>query len=261
MPELPEVEHAVRRLRPAAAGRRIAAAMTHHATARRALPDAAASTLAGRRVTAVERRGKHQFLALDDGRTLHAHFRMNGDWAFSPADAPLPPHARVTLAFDDGSAVHLVDSRALATVVIRAEDHDAGPALGPDATDPAFDADVLAAGLRGRRAAIKPALLDQRLVAGVGNIYAAEALWRARIDPRVPAARLGPTRRARLVTAIRDTMADALADAGRYQDGEALARLAVYAREGEACRRCATPIRRIVQAGRSTYYCGGCQRR
>jgi formamidopyrimidine-DNA glycosylase len=109
--------------------------------------------------------------------------------------------------------------------------------------------------------AIKPALLDQRVVAGVGNIYAAEALWRAAIDPRVAAARLGPKRRTRLVDAVRATMADALADAGRYQDGEALDRLAVYGREGQPCRRCAAPIRRFVQAGRSTYFCGSCQRR
>ena len=149
---------------------------------------------------------------------------------------------------------------ALATVVWRPAG-GADPALAPDATDPEFDADALATKLRGRRAAITAALLDQRVVAGVGNIYAAEALWRARIDPRVPAARLGPARRARLVDAVRDTMADALADAGRYQDGEALARLAVYDREGQPCRRCEAPVRRITQAGRSTYFCAACQRR
>ena len=260
MPELPEVEHAVRRLRPAVVGRRLAGVATHHATARRALPDAMAATLLGRRVTAVERLGKHQLLRLDDGQALHAHFRMNGDWAFTGAGDALPRHARVSLTLDDATAVHLVDSRALATVAIRPAGH-ADPALGPDATDPAFDEPALAAALRGRRAAIKPALLDQRVVAGVGNIYAAEALWRAAIDPRVAAARLGPKRRARLVDAVRATMADALADAGRYQDGEALDRLAVYDREGQPCRRCTAPIRRVVQAGRSTYFCGSCQRR
>lgn len=259
MPELPEVEHAVRRLRPSIVGRHLTAVTTHHPTARRALPDERAAALTGRRVTAVDRLGKHQLLRLDDGSTLHAHFRMNGDWEVGHA-APIPRFARVTLALDDETAVHLVDSRALATIVWRPAG-DADPVLAPDATDPAFDADALAAKLRGRRAAIKPVLLDQRVVAGVGNIYAAEALWRARIDPRALTAALGPARRARLVDAIRDTMADALASAGRYQDGEALARLAVYDREGEPCRRCDAPIRRITQAGRSTYFCAGCQRR
>lgn len=260
MPELPEVETAVRRLRPVVVGRRLTAVATHHATARRALPDAVAAALVGREVTAVERRGKHQFLALDDGTALHAHFRMNGDWHVAAAHEPAPAHSRVSLALDDGTVVRLVDSRALATVVHRPPGA-ALPDLGPEATDPAFDELTLAAALRVRRGAIKPVLLDQRVVAGVGNIYAAEALWRATIDPRTPAARLGPVRRARLVKAIRATMADALADAGRYQDGEALARLAVYDREGQACRRCDAPVRRIVQAGRSTYFCAGCQRR
>jgi formamidopyrimidine-DNA glycosylase len=260
MPELPEVEHAVRRLRPAVVGRRLAAVVAHHPTARRALPVDAAHSLAGCGITAVERRGKHQFLHLDDGRALHAHFRMNGDWVTGLAADPLPPYARVTLALDDATAAHLVDSRALATLVVRPPGF-ALPALGPDATDPAFDEAALAAGLRGRRAAIKPSLLDQRVVAGVGNIYAAEALWRASIDPRAPAARLGPVRRARLVDAVRATLAEALDDAGRYQDGEALSRLAVYDREGAPCRRCEAPVRRIVQAGRSTYFCARCQHR
>lgn len=260
MPELPEVETAVRRLRPAIVGRRLRAVRTHHPTAARALPDAVAASLAGRCVTAVERVGKHQLLVLDDGSVLHAHFRMNGDWHVVAAGDALPKYARVTFELDDGVVVALVDSRALATVVWRPAGTP-GPAVGVDATDPRFDAAALGEALRGRRLAIKPALLDQRVVAGVGNIYASEALWRAGVDPRVPAARLGPVRRARLVTAIRATLADALADSGRYQDGEALERLAVYDRAGAPCRRCAAPVRRVVQAGRSTYFCAVCQRR
>jgi formamidopyrimidine-DNA glycosylase len=233
---------------------------THHPVARRALPDDVAIALAERRVVGVERVGKHQLLALDDGSVLHAHFRMNGDWHTGPADAPLPPYARVSFVLDDGTAVALVDSRALATVEWR----PAGtprPALGPDAIAPEFDAAALGGALRGRRVAIKPALLDQAVVAGVGNIYASEALWRAGIDPRVVSGRIGPARLARIVDAVRATLADALADAGRYQDGQALARLNVYDREGAPCRRCAGPVRRVVQAGRSTYFCPRCQRR
>lgn len=260
MPELPEVEAAVRRLRPVVVGRRITAVATHHARTRSALPADVAARLIGRQITAVERRGKHQHLALDDGTALHVQFRMNGDWHVGRSDGDLPPHARLTLGLDDGTAVSLVDSRALATGVWRA--HGAVlPRLGPDATDPAFDAGALGRALHGRRIAIKPALLDQRIVAGIGNIYAAEALWRARIDPHVPAGRLGPARLTRLVDAVRATMHDALANTGRYQDGEALERLTVYGREGHPCRRCGAAVRRVLQAGRSTYFCAPCQRR
>jgi len=184
---------------------------------------------------------------------------MNGDWHVGPAEVKLPAYTRVSLCLDDGTTIALVDARALATIAWRPAGTPAPP-LGPDATAPQFDAAALGHALRGRRLAIKPALLDQRVVAGVGNIYASEALWRARIDPRLGAGTLGPTRLARLVDAIRATLQDALADAGRYQAGEALARLAVYDREGEGCRRCAAPIRRVVQAGRSTYFCAKCQR-
>lgn len=261
MPELPEVESAVRVLRAAVVGRTIRRLQALHAAARRALPDEVAARLAGRRIVAVARLGKHQVLTLDDGSTLHAHFRMTGDWEVGAADAPLPPHARVVLELDDGTRVALVDPRALGGISWHASGHAPTPRLGPDALDDAFDAAALRAALRGRRTAIKAALLDQRVVAGVGNIYAAEALWWARIDPRVAAATIGPARAARLVAAIRAVMHEALAAPGRYQDGEALGRLHVYDREGAPCARCGAAIRRIVQSGRSTYFCAGCQRR
>jgi formamidopyrimidine-DNA glycosylase len=261
MPELPEVEAAARRLRPVVTGRTLHAVRTLHATTRRALPDERAAALVGRRVDGVLRRGKHQLLLLDDGSVLHAHFRMNGDWHVAPTGEPLPPHARASLDLDDGTSVVLVDSRALGTLAWHATADGALPALGPDATDPAFDAAALGRALAGRRGPVKPLLLDQRVVAGVGNIYAAEALWRARIHPATPARGLGPQRLARLVDGIRGAIADALADPGRYQDGEAVARLQVYDREGAPCPRCGAPIRRAVQAGRSTYFCAGCQRR
>jgi formamidopyrimidine-DNA glycosylase len=261
MPELPEVETATRVLRAAALGRVIERAETLHASARRLLPDGDAARLAGRRVVDVRRLGKHQALTLDDGSTLHAHFRMTGDWHVGPATGARPAHARVTLDLDDGMRVTLVDPRALGGVSWHAPGQAPVPQLGPDALEDAFDAAALRAALRTRRAAIKPALLDQRVVAGVGNIYAAESLWRARIDPRVAAASLGPTRAARLVEAIKGVMHDALGTPGRYQDGEALERLAVYGREEAPCLRCDASVRRIVQAGRSTYFCAACQRR
>ncbi len=260
MPEQPEVERAVVALRAAAAGRRLADLVPLHATTRRALDDATVASLRGRVVVAVERRGKHQFVRLDDGRALHVHFRMAGDWAFGATADPLPRHARAVLAFDDGSRAVLVDPRALATLVVL----DAGAAavpLGPEADDPALTPAVLREVLRRRRGPIKPVLLDQRVVAGVGNIYAAEALWHARISPRAPAASLGPVRVARLLAAIRHALAEGAQAATRYTEGPAEAALEVYGREGAACRRCGASIRRIVQAGRSTYYCPRCQAR
>ena len=260
MPELPEVESAVRVLRDALVTRVIARVRPlHHATAR-ALPPDDATALRGRRVVGVERRGKHQLIRLDDGSTLHAHFRMAGDWALARA-GDAPRHARAAIDLEGGDAVFLVDPRALATLTLRRAGEGADPALGLEATDPAFDAAALGRALARRRGPIKPALLDQRVVAGLGNIYAAEALWRARIGPRARANSLSAERRARLVAGIRATLDDALAKPGRYAAGETVDAMHVYGREGAPCRRCATPIRRIPQAGRSTYYCPRCQAR
>lgn len=261
MPELPEVEAAVRRLRPAVIGRRILAARTLHPSTTRALPPEQAARLVGRTVAGVVRRGKHQLLALDDGSVVHAHFRMAGDWHVGPTGDEPPRHLRAALDLDDGTTVALVDGRALGTLVWRASLADALPALGPEAIDSTFDGAYLAGALRGRRGPIKPALLDQGLVAGLGNIYAAEALWEARVDPRVAVGRLGPVRLARIVDGVRTVLGRALSEPGRYQDDEAVDRLVVYGREGEPCRRCGAAIRRVVQAGRSTYFCTGCQRR
>ncbi len=261
MPELPEVETAVRRLRPAVVGRTILAIRTLHSATRRSLPDGDAAALAGRRVLAVDRWAKYQTLRLDDGSALEAHFRMAGDWEFAPTlESADLRFARATIDLDDGSSVVLVDGRGFATLRRLAPDAIA-PARAPDALDPAFDPAFLAQALAGRRQAIKPTLLDQAVVGGIGNIYASEALWRSRIDPRTPAGRVGPRRLARLVPDIVQTLYDAIDHPGRYANDEALDRLAVYDREGEPCRRCGRAIVRSVQSGRSTYYCPGCQRR
>jgi formamidopyrimidine-DNA glycosylase len=260
MPELPEVERARRALERAAAGKRLTSVRALHPSAVRALPARDADAVAGATLARVERRGKHQLLRLDDGRTLHAHFRMNGDWDVGRAGEALPAHARYLLDFDDGTRVALTDSRALATIRLHAADADPLPALGPEATSPDFDADVLHAALARRRTPVKVALLDQRVVAGLGNIYAVEALWHARVSPRAVASKVSVARCARIVEGARQALADADGDPGRYQDGDAVERLNVYGREGEPCRRCGRRIRRIVQAGRSTYFCAGCQK-
>jgi len=260
MPELPEVEHAVSVARAATVGRTIAALRILHPALRRRWSDATDAAIVGRRVATVERRGKHQLFHLDDASVLHVHFRMSGDWASARA-GDTPRHARAVLDLTDGSALVLLDPRALATVAWHPAGALALPALGLDALDVAFDATALGVALAGRRTPIKSALLDQGVVAGLGNIYAAEALWRARISPRAVARSLGLTRRQRLVAAIRETLSLALDVPGRYARGETADAMHVYGREGEACTRCGASIARIVQGGRSTYFCPRCQAR
>jgi formamidopyrimidine-DNA glycosylase len=197
-------------------------------------------------------------LHLDDGAVLAVHFRLNGEWSFSRDDEPDPPHTRAALDLDDGTRVVLVDSRALSTLTLHESTADALPALGPEPFDSAFTAASLGASLARRHGPIKSALLDQRVVAGLGNIYAAESLWRARIHPQARASALSAARRARLIDAIREVLRRA--PAGRYWADERAARWNVYDREGTPCSRCGTHIRRIVQGGRSTYFCPRCQR-
>jgi len=256
MPELPEVESAVRRLRAAAAGKRVARLELLHPSLARRIAPAKLRSLRGARVRAVERRGKHQLFILDDGRVLHAHFRMTGDWTVGRAGETLPRFARAVISFDDGTRVVLDDPRALSTLDVHPRGADLSFGLGPEPSDSALTAEYLQTALAKRRGPIKPALLDQRLVAGLGNIYAAESLWHARISPHARASLLAPKRLAALLAAIRKVIDRATG--ARYTD-ESVSRLAVYDREGKPCRRCRTPIERVVQAGRSTYFCPTCQ--
>lgn len=257
MPELPEVEAAAKQLRNVLVGRTIVRATVRHAAIRRSLSVARARKLAGRRVVAVERRGKHQVVRLDDGTSLLVHFRMTGDWTMSDISAPVPRFARFSIDLDDGRAVHLDDPRALAVVSLHVGDPPLPP-LGPEPDAKAFTADALGAALQGRRIAIKPAMLDQRVVAGLGNIYAAEALWHARLSPFLRADSLTAAQRRALVSAIRKTIAGAHRAPGRYSSGVGRG-MNVYDREGERCTRCGATIDRTTQSGRSTYWCAGCQ--
>jgi len=186
---------------------------------------------------------------------------MNGDWHVGRAADPPATHARASLDLDDGTRVTLVDSRALATLSWHPPGSHPLPTLGVEPTDPTFGARVLADALRRRRGPIKTVLLDQRVVAGLGNIYAAEALWLARISPRALSNRLGAARVERLADAARQVLIEALEHPGRYANGETTDAMHVYGREGQPCHRCGAPIRRIVQGGRSTYFCPRCQAR
>jgi formamidopyrimidine-DNA glycosylase len=261
MPELPEVEFAVRRLRRAARGHAIERVRAHHRSQRRTLTPAVVRRVEGRVVADVVRRGKHQLLVLDDGATLLVHFRMNGDWVVDRRDTELPPHARITIELANGRRVVLTDPRALCTITWHASGALPDLGLGPEPEDPALTPLALRGRLAARRGPIKPVLLDQSVVAGVGNIYAAEACWHARIAPRAAARELSRGRVERLLAGLRAALADGHVNAGRYHRGERQIPFRVYDREGEPCDRCGATIRRIVQAGRSTYYCPRCQAR
>jgi formamidopyrimidine-DNA glycosylase len=252
MPELPEVEAARKELAKAAEGKIIARLRLIHPSLAKRITPGRLRGIKGKRIVKVERRGKHQLVHLDDGRVIAIHFRMNGDWDIGKVADEEPRFTRAQLELADGTRVSLTDMRALSTVEL----FDKGkgdPELGPEPSDPAFNATSLGVSLARRSGAIKPALLDQKMVAGIGNIYASEALWVAKISPKAKAASLSAHRRDRLVAAIHEVLDDA--PAGRYQENRETSRWNVYDREGEKCPRCGATIKRIVQAGRSTFYC------
>ena len=260
MPELPEVEYASRVLRDAIVGKAVRDVKVLHRSQRRLLPPRSIARMRGARIVGVARRGKHQLITLSTGDTLVVHFRMTGDWLVDDARSPIDRYARIVLELDRGVRVSLVDPRALSTVTLHRKGTESLPVLGPDPTDESLQVGTFGDALSRRRISIKQALLDQRVLAGVGNIYAAEALWLAKISPRVPASSLSPTRQARLLDAIRSVLAKAQQSTGRYRDDD-VGRFEVYDRAGAPCSRCGTLIRRIVQGQRSTYYCPHCQRR
>lgn len=257
MPELPEVEAAVRIARRALVGRTLAAVTTHHPSQRRALPDRVATRLAGRRVVRVERHGKHQHIVCDDGAVIAVHFRMTGDWQRGRAGAPLPRFARIVFTASDGTTLSLLDARALCAATYHPPGEPPVLALGPEPDH--LTVPLLRDALARRAGPIKPVLLDQRVVAGLGNIYAAEALWRARIHPAASARALDARQLSALVRGIRAAIADGFARQGRYRDGTRERPFRVYDREGKPCSRCREPVTRIPQAGRSTYLCPNCQ--
>jgi formamidopyrimidine-DNA glycosylase len=261
MPELPEVERAARALSRAARGKTIASVKAIHPALKRKLSPAQARSVRRKKIDRIERRGKHQLLHLDNGATLVVHFRMNGDWEIGTTDDSLDRFARAVIDLTDRTRISLVDRRALSSITLDKKGASSLPKLGREASDPALDADYLAQALARRKVAIKPALMDQSVIAGLGNIYAAEALWEAELDPRVPSARLSKEKLERLIEGIRLVLSPKRRRPGRYTDTRGASRFAVYDREGQICRRCNGIIERILQAGRSTYFCPDCQRR
>lgn len=275
MPELPEVETVCRGLEAALRGRRLARVEVRRADLRVPFPAGFAERLTGRRVTAIRRRAKYMLWAFDDGQVLIGHLGMSGRMVIGGA-APPPPgrHDHVLFVTDDGGHVVFNDQRRFGLMLLDHQDtlehHPLLAGLGPEPLGNGFDGPTLSAALAGRHTPIKAALLDQRVVAGLGNIYVAEALFRARISPRRQAYTVAGARAERLVPAIRAVLEEAIAKGGSTlrdyvqatgELGYFQHEFAVYDREGEACRSCQRGlVRRIVQANRSTFYCAACQR-
>ncbi len=276
MPELPEVETVRRGLLPVLEGRVIERATIRREGLRWPFPERMGARLTGARVTALRRRSKYILADLSIGETLLLHLGMSGRLLIStPPHPPLEKHDHVALDIEGGVRVVFNDARRFGMMDLVASDaaasHRLLAALGPEPLGNGFHEAGLAAALAGRKSAIKTALLDQRIVAGLGNIYVCEALFRAAIHPGRQAGRIGAARIARLVRAIRDVLAEAIAAGGstlsdyRQADGELgyfQHAFQVYGREGAPCTRpgCGGTIRRIAQGGRSTFYCPQCQR-
>jgi formamidopyrimidine-DNA glycosylase len=275
MPELPEVETVRRRLAPVLEGRRFSEVSISDGRLTRPFdPLEVALELSGERVTLVDRRGKYLILRLESGRTLLIHLRMTGSlrhWPAAQGELPDDPYRRAVVRLDDGADVGYRDVRRFGTWLLL-EPGELEPylaaRLGPEPIGPQFTAAVLGERLAGRRAPIKAVLLDQRRLAGVGNIYADEALWQAKIHPLREAQSLERDEVKALHRAIRaalergikrqgSTLRDYSLPDGSY--GGMQNEFKVYGRAGEPCDRCGTPIERIVVGGRGTWFCPTCQ--
>ncbi|HEX3267701.1 MAG TPA: bifunctional DNA-formamidopyrimidine glycosylase/DNA-(apurinic or apyrimidinic site) lyase [Gaiellaceae bacterium] len=276
MPELPEVETVRTRLEPALVGRRLQRVEILDPRLTRPFdPAGVAVELEGERIAAVDRRGKYLVVRFDSGRVLLIHLRMTGNLMHGSRGAKLAaddPHRRAVVSLDDGSDVVYRDVRRFGTwLLIEPDELDPYLAqrVGDEPLERSFTTRRLAEALAGRHTPVKAAILDQRRLAGVGNIYADEALWRARIHPRRPAGELGPDELKALHSGIRRALKAGIDRQGatlrdyRTPDGSSgrmQHEFKVYGREGEPCDRCGTPIEKIRAAGRGTWYCPGCQR-
>ncbi len=274
MPELPEVETFVRELAPDLAGRTVVAARvfwprTVAAPAVEEFPH----RLAGLRFDRFDRRGKYMLLGLSDGSTLIVHLRMTGKLYVLPGDTQPDKHTHVVLDLDDGRSIHYTDPRKFGRMWLVDDPAHVIAKLGPEPLGEGFAPQGLAARLAGRTAPIKALLLDQRIVAGVGNIYADEALFGAGIHPSRPGGSLSPDEVARLHEAVRAVLAKGIERRGSTlgpsvlqnylppsgQPGAAQEGHQVFRRTGQPCLVCGTPIARSVVAQRSTHFCPTCQ--
>lgn len=278
MPELPEVEVVRRGLAAIVPGRTVASVHVSHPRAvRRHLPgpDDFQAQLAGRTFATPRRRGKFLWLPFADGDALVAHLGMSGQFRVDAPDAPLLPHTHVVLGFTDaGPQLRFIDQRTFGGLWLAPGGTELPPDLAhiaPDLLEPGLNLAALTREVRRHRSDIKRVLLNQQVVSGIGNIYADEALWRARVHPETPADRMSPARTRRVLEAVREVMTEALAQGGTSFDqlyvhvngssGYFSRSLEVYGREGQPCSRCGSAVRRVAFMNRSSHFCPSCQRR
>jgi formamidopyrimidine-DNA glycosylase len=273
VPELPEVETVRASLEPAVVGRRFERVeITDPRLTRPLDPEEVAAELTGEVVESLDRRGKYLVVRFRSGRVLLIHLRMTGSLGHHRTGSlEEDPHRRAVVRLDDGSDVTYRDVRRFGTWLLLEPGEETAyltERLSEEPLGDGFTTAVLGARFRGRRAPVKAAILDQRAAAGMGNIYADEALWRARIHPLRPAGTLDPDEVAQLRKGIRKALEIGIARQGAtlrdYRDpagssGRMQEEFKVYGRAGEPCRRCGTPIEKIRAAGRGTWYCPACQ--
>lgn len=275
MPELPEVETTRRGISPIMTDRKLEAFHVYDTRMRWPVPDDLPATISGKIVRHCGRRGKYLLIGFDHGTQI-IHLGMSGSLRRVPMGEPRRKHDHAEWLFSDARFL-LHDPRRFGAILWHASEdgpvsqHPLLARLGVEPLDPSFDGELLARAFTGRQLAIKQALLAGNVVVGVGNIYASEALFKAGIDPRLPAGKLSRRRCIMLAAAIKQTLSQALDSGGSTlrdyvnATGEPGAyftlHAAVYEKAGQACQRCDTPIRRIVQGQRATYFCPRCQRR
>ena len=273
MPELPEVEVLRRSLEPLVVGSRIESVKVWNHDLREPVDRRRLARCRGREIVDVRRRAKYLLLDLTDGQTLVVHLGMSGRFTLVPAAAPRELHEHLAFFLDSDRRLRFRDTRRFGLVLLcpttDLEKDRHFVHLGAEPLEEGLTGAALRENASGRRGPIKSFLMDGRVIVGVGNIYAAEALHRAGIHPRRSVARISPARWEKLAESIRQTLTDSIdqggttlndfADAGG-DPGYFSVSLSVYDRSDQPCPRCRTPIRRIVQSGRSTFYCPGCQR-
>lgn len=271
MPELPEVETTLRGLAPHLEGQRVAAVIVRHPQLRWPVPENLSKLLQGQTIRRLRRRAKYLLIAFDHG-TLILHLGMSGSLRILPATTPAEKHDHFDLVLANGQLMRLRDPRRFGAVLWHEGDpaqHPLLAALGPEPLEQEFDAEYLYRATRNKSAAIKHVIMDNRVVVGVGNIYANEALFRAGIRPQLAAGKLSRERCAQLVKEIRATLREAIDKGGSTlrdfvnsngSPGYFQQHYWVYGRAGEPCRRCGTPVKQIKQGQRSSFYCPHCQR-
>jgi formamidopyrimidine-DNA glycosylase len=281
MPELPEVETVARDLRPRVVGARITGTRTNWLKTLRSGDSAAfAAAVVGRSIVEATRRAKLVVLELDDGQAITIHLKMTGQLFVVPATSAEDPYVRAVIAFDDGRELRFRDIRKFGRIGIASRDAASGDLVGelggpktfkgfgPEPLESVFTLARFRRLIRGRRGRLKSLLMDQAFLAGVGNIYADEALWAAKLHPLRTAQTLRPADERHLYVELRRLLAEAVERRGSSiddytapdGDGSMQEHLAVYGRTGEPCERCGRPIRRFFLGGRGTHFCSWCQR-